>query len=387
MSRASASDAIVVTGLGSVLSAGAGRQALSEALQRGEPTVQPIEPVTGFHLPGASRLAALANHVDLTPWLSRRAARRMSQPSRYAVAAGRMAIEAATLTPEEIAQGDTAVVLGTAFGTARFAEALIDDILRRGPESASPFHFSESVANAPSAQVAIALGARGANVAVTQREASALLAVAAGAREVRLGRSRWALAGATDEINPLVHAVLGRFGALADPAPNGRETARPFAPDRSGFLAAEGSAILVLETENSALERGAEKLVRLRCAVRAFDPTAPPHDWGFGHAELVGRLRRGLERANLQPFDIDHVVSGASGARRGDQLEREILDALFAPRQVPDISTPKSIVGEFGGGALAAAVETVAATGGPRRALVSALAAGGAAAWLVLERP
>jgi 3-oxoacyl-[acyl-carrier-protein] synthase II len=305
-----------------------------------------------------------------------------------------MALEEASLSAAEVGEWGTAVVLATAFGTARFAEALIRDVLTLGPEAASPFHFSESVANAPAAQVAIAVGARGANVAVTQREAGPLLAVALGAREVQLGRSRLALVGTTDEINPLVHAILGRFRALAMPDTEGHEQGRPFDPQRDGFHAAEGATVLVLERESSARLRGVEVLARLRSSVRAFDATAPPHDWGHGAEALADRLRAQLMRGGLEAGDIDLVVSGASGSRRGDSLEIDILGHFFAPGAVPPIHTPKAVVGEYGGGALAAAILALSGEGlpsgfegRPRRLLTSALAAGGASAWLVLESP
>ena len=81
-----------------------------------------------------------------------------------------------------------AVVLATAFGALLFTEKLVHQILDEGPESAQPFYFSECVANAAAARVAIALGARGANVTITEREAGPLLALARAAQEVREGR-------------------------------------------------------------------------------------------------------------------------------------------------------------------------------------------------------
>ena len=392
MTGALARDPIVITGMGSVLSCGSGASAVSKALESGKPILSKVDNSAGFHHARAGKLAALADTVDLSPWLKPRAARRLSQPSRYAVAAARMALNHAELDFQENGIGNAAVVLGTAFGTARFAEALVRDILTRGPEAASPFHFSESVANAPAAQVAISVGAHGSNVAVTQREASPLIAVALGARELALGRSDMALVGATDEVNPLVHAILGRFGALAVPDPNGNETSRPFSPDHPGFLAAEGASILVLERLSSARARGAQVLARLPTAIRAFDATAPPWGWGSGTKALTNRLKEQLQRASILPSSIDLVVSGASGAVDGDRLEEGILGQLFLPGSPPRIETPKEVLGEFGGGALIAAVLALQETHhalnkNPKRILTSSLAAGGAAAWLVLESP
>jgi 3-oxoacyl-(acyl-carrier-protein) synthase len=143
--------------------------------------------------------------------------------------------------------------------------------------------------------------------------------------------------------------------------------------------------------------------------VRGFDPSAPAWDWGSGSGTLAATLARGLERAGIERASIGLVVSGASGARRGDRLEAEVLGALFGAAR-PPVAAPKGVTGEGGGGFLAAALlatagEGVGPTGGfaeadpelalepiraavpaaPRRTLVTALGSGGPAAWVVLD--
>jgi 3-oxoacyl-[acyl-carrier-protein] synthase II len=397
--------------VGTVLAAGAGRGAVAANLAEGRPRLLPVDTAGGFHGTRTARLAALAQQVDVSPWIAPAKARRLSWPSRHAVASAEMAIADAGLDRTTLRPRNAAVVLATAFGTARFAEQIVREILLQGPEAASPFLFSESVANAPAAQVALALDAPGANVAVAQREAGPLQAVGLAARELRRGRSSLALAGCCEEINPLVHALLGRFRALAEPDADGAEVARPFDARRNGVLAAEGATVLVLERADEAEARGARPLARLVAWENAFDPTAPSHGWGTGGASLAERLSAGLERQGIAPASIDRVVSGAGGAVAGDRLEAEVLRAIFRER-VPPVLAPKAVTGEHAGGHLVAAV--LAAAGAPawatagvttpdpalgvvphdgsplpaaRRVLVTALAAGGAASWLVLDAP
>jgi 3-oxoacyl-[acyl-carrier-protein] synthase II len=402
---------VVLTGLGTVLAPGAGREPLLAALAAAAPRLTRIDDSDGFHAPRAPRFAALAQHVDMTAWLPAAKARRMSWPSRFTVAAGEMALADARLERGALAHGEVAVAVATSFGTTRNAEQLVREILLRGPENASPALFAESVANAPAAQMAIAAGARGTNLAVTQRESGPLQAVALAARELTLGRCRVAFAGCYEEINPLVHALLGRFQALAQPEADGREVARPFDRRRSGFLAAEGATMVVLETAVEAAARGAVPLARLMACEGAFDPTAPAHGWGRGGEPLAERLLAGLARRGIAPASIDRVVSGASGSVGGDALEAAVLRRVFGGSP-PPVLAPQGATGQHAGGLLAAAA--LAASGAPawptggfaepdpalgvvphdgsplppaRRVLVSALAAGGAAAWLVLDAP
>src|SRR6185503_20252082 len=108
-------------------------------------------------------------------------------------------------------------------------------VFEQGPESASPFLFTESVANAPAAQIAIAVQAKGPNLTIVQGEAGALTAVGRGLAEVAAGRADRALVGSIQEMPSLLHALLGRFGALARPDGDGGEVARPFDRRRAGF--------------------------------------------------------------------------------------------------------------------------------------------------------
>ena len=400
---------MVITGLGVIAASGAGKEALGRALAEGVAFGATVNREAGYHRRGGSRLAALAGGVDLSPLLPAGAARRMSPPSRMAVAAARLAVRDAGLVEADPEFADTAVVAATAFGPAFYTEKLLAAILETGPETASPAIFTESVASAAASQVAIALRARGASLTVTQREAGPLVALAEGARLLRLGRARRVLVGVVEEMTPLLHAVLDRFHALARADASGEETARPFDRSRDGFRAAEGSCFVVLERAGEARARGARPLCRVAAAFSAFDPTATALDWGRGGAELAGALERGLERAGIALGAIDRVVSGASGAVAGDRLEAAVLRRLWHGGVLPPVLAPKAVVGEYSGAALAAAVLAAGglsfgATPGfrevdpelgivphdgsplapPAGVLTSALAAGGAAAWAVL---
>ena len=406
MTRAAA----VLTGLGVVGAHGMGRASLRAVLLAGRPLASEVDRSAGYHAGDSSRLAALVPSLDLARWLPPAEARRLSVPSRFAVAAARMALEDAGIASLEGRR--VAVVLATAFGALLFTEKLVRQILDEGPEAAQPFYFSECVANAAAARVAIALGARGANVTITQREAGPLLALARGAQEVREGRADLAIAGSADEMTGLLHALLDRFRGTARAVGVREEAARPFDAARNGVLAGEGASVVVIEREDDATARGARSLARVAVSGAAFDATAPVSDWGEGEAALARALRAALERAGKGVETIDRIVSSASGARRGDRLEAATLAAAWGASPLPPVVTPKAVVGEFGGGLLASAVLAVEGApfgrlsafetrdpslgvaphdGGPlaapNRVLITALAAGGAASWAVLERP
>jgi 3-oxoacyl-[acyl-carrier-protein] synthase II len=403
------SGTILITGVGTLGAWGAGADRLAEALAAGRAATSEVDRSAGYHLEESARRACLVPAGQLGSWLSPGEARRMSPPSKLAVAAARMALRCAGLPAAD--EDETAVVMATAFGPSSTTEELLKQILCASPESASPSLFMESVANAPAAQIAIAARARGPSLTICQREAGPLIAAGRAAGEVARGHACRALAGSADEMTPLLHALLDRFGALARPGADGEEAARPFDRRRDGFLAGEGATLAVLESAEGLRQRRGRALARVVGWGSAFDPTAPTTGWGRGAGTLAHGLRRSLRRAGVAPGDVDLIVSGAAGSREGDRLEALVLRAAWGEIPLPPIVAPKAVTGEYGGGLLGAAVLAAAGspfgpTAGfaaadpelgivphdgsplapPQTVLVTSLAAGGAAAWLVLGK-
>ena len=403
---------VVVTGLGVVGGFGAGEDALRAVLASGAPVTASIEDA-GLALDGHSPRSQRASVVPkdaLRPWLAPGKARRMSPASRLAVAGSVQAIEAAGLASEDVAGPETAVSLGTYFGSTSYTYKLLAQLRETGALSVSPLLFMETVANAHAGQIALMLGLEGPNYTISQREASGALAVARGVDLVRSGRAQRVIAGAADEASPIQHVVLDAYGALARPGAEGVQAARAFGREPTGVLLSEGAALWVLEDEAAARGRGANVRARVLALVRANDATATQTDWGDGAEHLGASLRARLEALDTPLDSIDRIVAGAAGARRGDALELRTLQAAFGDTPLPPIAAPKAATGAYGGGELGAALLALegadwapglwfragsdgwaepvqeAPRGPAERVLVSAVAAGGAACWIVLER-
>ncbi len=403
---------VVVSGLGVVTCFGAGHEPLLAALECQGPRLSTVEDDGGYHLPKGSRVACRVDPTDLRDWLAPRAARRMSPPSRLAVVAARIAARAAGVEPAD--DDAVEVALGTSFGPSTNTEKLLRQIHDEGPASASPMLFTESVANAPAAQVALLFGARGSNITVTQRGAGALAAVGAGVRDIALGRARTAFVGGVDELNPLLHAILDRFHVLARPKTERTPaTARPFDRHRTGAHAGEGASVLVLEDEQHASQRGVSPRVRVLGCAGAFDPSAGAATWGREPARLVRDLEERRDRFVDQLRAIDVLVTNADGSPAGDGAHAEVISHLWPGSERPVILAPQAVTGTFCGlplavGVLAAEGRSFGPTHGfrepdvehpvtpwmgaaaawevPQRVAVQCLAVGGAARWLILER-
>jgi 3-oxoacyl-[acyl-carrier-protein] synthase II len=263
---------IAITGVGVVASCGLGRERLDATFAAGEPAVVPIDRLPGLPpRPGAGpAVAALVDGAGYGEWLSAREARRMSPPSRFAVVACRQALAGAGLAPAATTDPATGVVLATAFGAPSVTQSLLDQLIGEGPEAMSPFHFMESVANAPAGQAAIRCRVGGPNLTLCQREAGPLAALGRAAAEVGARRAERMLAGAVEEITPLLYSALERFGAVAP-------VARPFDRRRRGHVPAEGATVFLVEEAAAARRRGIPPLARLVAWGECSTP--PPRRW------------------------------------------------------------------------------------------------------------
>jgi len=157
-------------------------------------------------------------------------------------------------------------------------------------------------------------------------------------------------------------------------------------------------------------EVGTTNRTHLRDFAGAFDPSASRTGWGRGVAPLSAALRRMLDRNGVARRDVGRIVSGAAGSIAGDRLDALTLRAAWDGAALPPIFVPKGVTGEYGGGFLASAILAAAghpfgpAAGfeqtdpelgvrphdgaplpGPALTLVTSLAAGGSASWLLLE--
>lgn len=417
--------AVAISGMGIVSCHGVELDAHREALSLGHCKLREVDRSAGYHRRTGSRFAALVEPDCYRTILPPLKARRMSPPSRYAVVAARLALEDAGLAGDALSSDHgeeaTAVVLGTSYGPSSYTERILRQILLESPLAASPMLFTESVANAPAAQVALGLDCKGPNITVTQREASALLAVAEGISLVRSGRVRRALVGGVEEVNPLLHAVLDRFAALAGSHGNGGkgdeegksagnrvmdEQARALDRFRHGFNVGEGAAILVLERADDLERRGGRARAWVGPYARAFDARAPVTGWSETAPGAAHRLGS-IFQSHGWTEGLSGIVSGANGSQTGDRLEAWLSRRAALSGGTERVVTPKNFLGEQGVAVLVGAllhfegIPSAVPKGfvkdnalgitphqgslPPGKYLLSAAAAGGSCCWLGLE--
>jgi 3-oxoacyl-(acyl-carrier-protein) synthase len=362
----------VVTGLGAVSSLGRDVGTFFRRLRSGDSAIRPLAPgeCPGIETEGVARIDGWSPQ----PEIAAGKARRMDRGSQFAVVASREAVRAAGF-PVEALPERLGIVLGTGSAGSGALQEFIRVLLTESPEAAPPFHFPNTIANAPASQVSLELKFLGPNVTITQKDPSALNALIYAAGCLEDGRADAMIAGGVDEWNSIYSLAMYHMRALRGPK------------QPSGVVQGEGCYVVLLETEEGAAARGARPLARFSGFGFAGSPATP---YGYApDADAAERaMRNALERAGAEPSSVDLVMLARNGRCEMDELECRVLDRLFSGR-IPATIAVKDSIGEMaaaGGAQVVAASRLLSEDGGPKRALVNSFGAGGNFISIVLER-
>jgi 3-oxoacyl-[acyl-carrier-protein] synthase II len=349
---------VVVTGLGVVSPFGVGVDPFWDGLAAGRSAIRRI---THFDPSGyPCMIGGEVPDFDPRAFMDFKEARRMSRSSQLAVAAARMAVEAAALRIDAASGEEIGALIACGTISMPDVEEAVTTLVQRGGMKISPFFIPAALPNMPSSQVAIQLGLRGHTSAISTACAAGAQAIGEAAEIVRRGDAEVMLAGGAEA--PITALSLGAFCVMRalssqfndDPA----RGSRPFDARRDGFVPGEGAAVLVLERLSSARRRGAPILAEVAgygSSSDAFHVTAPDPD-GHGAARA---MRRALQRARLDPQQVDYINAHATSTPAGDVAETKAIKQVFGEYaySVP-ISASKSMFGHLTGAA--GAVEAAA---------------------------
>jgi 3-oxoacyl-[acyl-carrier-protein] synthase II len=361
--RADPSRRAVVTGLGAVTPIGNDAKTYWANLLAG---VSGGGPITTFDTTGHDvKIACEVKDFDPNVAMDRKMARRMSRFIHFAVAAATEAIEDAridfaAMTPEQ--RDRVAVVINTGGGGM---EQVIDGaytIRDRGPGQVSPFAIPALSGSMGAAQVSMKYSLTGPVITQVAACASGVIAFQDALRLIGMGECDVVVAGGSEApLLPVSFAALANMGALSKRNDDPAGASRPFDRTRDGFVFGEGAGILVIESAQHAMERGATILAEITGAALtadAFHISAPePSGRGAGMA-----MTNAMRQAGLAPDEIDYIVAHGTSTPLNDATETRAIKRAFGDQayKVP-ISSPKSMVGHMLGAAGAASA--IAAVG------------------------
>lgn len=347
---------VVVTGLGATSPVGGDVKTTWDALLAGRSGIRRLDDDWVEQLPVkiGGRVA-----VEPTEVLERVKARRLDRASQFAMVAADEAwadsgLEGSGLEPERLA-----VSLASGIGGVTTLLANYDILLEKGARRVSPLAVPMLMPNAPAANVSLKYGARGAVHAPTSACASGNEAIAMGLDLIRLGRADVVIAGGTEAaMHPLPMAAFANMMALSKNEGDPTTVSRPWDVARDGFVLGEGSAVLILESEEHARARGAKIYATLLGAGISNDAhdIAQPDPEGRGGTRAI---QMAIREGDIDPASVVHVNAHATSTPKGDIAEGLMLHAVLGAHVDRCVVTStKSMTGHLLGGA--GALEAVA---------------------------
>ncbi|MCW2833678.1 MAG: 3-oxoacyl-ACP synthase [Nocardioides sp.] len=346
---------VVVTGLGATSPLGGDVKTTWDALLAGTSGIRHLEDDWVDQLPVkiGGRVAVEPSEV-----LERVKARRLDRSSQFAMVAADEAwadsgLEGA-IEPERLA-----VSVASGIGGVTTLLANYDTLLEKGARRVSPLAVPMLMPNAPAANISLKYGARGAVHAPTSACASGNEAIAMAIDLIRLGRADAVIAGGTEAaMHALPMAAFANMMALSKNEGDPTTVSRPWDLARDGFVLGEGSAVLILESEEHARARGA----RIYATVLGAGISNDAHDIAQPDPEGRGGTRAiqmALREGDVDPATVVHVNAHATSTPKGDIAEGLMLHAVLGSHVDRCVVTStKSMTGHLLGGA--GALEAVA---------------------------
>jgi 3-oxoacyl-[acyl-carrier-protein] synthase II len=344
---------VVVTGMGAVSPFGKGVDLLMDSLMAGKSAVAVIPELAGI---GGmrTRVAALAQNIDPKE-IPRKFRRSMSTMSVYATLACQEAIASSRVSIEDCSGGRMGISLGSTVGspiaTHEFYKAFIPE---NTIESTRATFFFQIMNHSCASNVAQILGITGRMLALSSACSTGNQAIGFGYEMIAFGKQDLMLCGGADEFHPLTAATFDIVNA-GSTSYNDRPhmTPRPFDVNRDGVVCAEGAGVVLLESMDSALRRGATILAE----VIGFATISDPENIADPHADSIEScMRAALADAGINPENVDYVNAHATGTIQGDVAESEAIKRVF--RDNVPVSSLKGHLGHTM--AASGALETIA---------------------------
>lgn len=350
---------IVVTGMGLVTPLGTGVEAVWQRLLQGRSGIVQLPEETVADLPGkvGGLVPLLADDpeagFDADLAAPPKEQKKMDRFILFALAAAQQAVAQAGWAPSTDEERErTATIIGSGIGGFVTIADAVRTTDTRGPRRLSPFTIPAFLVNLAAGHVSIQHGFKGPLGAPVTACAAGVQAIGDAARMILAGEADVAICGGAEACVDRV--ALGGFAAARALSSGFNETpekaSRPFDRDRDGFVMGEGAGIVVIETLEHALARGAAPIVELvgyGTSADAYHLTAGPEDGSGARRAMQAAIRQ----AGIKPSDIQHLNAHATSTPVGDKGEMAAIKTVFGDQNGVAVTSTKSATGHLLGAA------------------------------------
>jgi beta-ketoacyl-acyl-carrier-protein synthase II len=348
---------VVITGMGALTALGLSVEETWSGLVAGRSGIAEITQFDASFLP--IRIAGEIKGFDPRDYIPFKEARRMSRASQLALAAGTQAMADAGLGDRVPDPEGSGIIMGTGIGGFDEGLKAWETFQDKGLRRVNPFTAMALLCNLPAHHVSTQFQCQAYNSTVVTACAAGTQAIGEAAEIIRRGDANLMLAGGVEGmVHPVTIGAFTVMRVLASDNEHPEQACKPFDARRDGFVSAEGTAIMVLERLDKALDRGA----RIYAEVQGFSANSDAFHAAIPDPDGAGAIRVmtwALQNAGASPTDIHYINAHGPGTVVGDPSETKAIKAVFGDHayNVP-VSSTKSMVGHALGGA--GAIEALA---------------------------
>eukprot|EP01018_Ginkgo_biloba_P021079 Gb_06837 [translate_table: standard] len=342
---------VVITGMGMVSALGNDVDTFYDNLLAGQSGIGPIDRFDASSFP--VRFAGQIHDFFPAEYIDAKINRRLDDCWRYCLFSGKQALENANLGPKElekINRSHVGAVIGTGVGATTIFSDGVEALTKKGYNRMNPF-FLYTISNTGSALLAIEGGLMGPNYSISTACASANHSIYSAANHILKGEADIMLAGGTEAaITPVVLGGFIACRALSQRNDDPHTASRPWDTKRDGFVMGEGAGVLVMESMEHAMKRGAPIIVEYlggSVTCDAYHITDPRSD-GLGVATCI---MKSLENARVSQEEVNYINAHATSTLAGDLAEVNAINKVFKDTSEIKMNGTKSMIGHCLGAA------------------------------------
>lgn len=341
---------VVVTGLGLVTPLGTGVEASWKAAIEGKSGIGNIIQFDASQFP--VRIAGEVKDFDPALYIEAKEIKKMDRFIHFAMAAATMAVEDSGLKITDENAERVGVIIGAGMGGLPAIEHYHKAYLEKGYKRISPFFIPMLIINLASGNVSIKFGAKGPNSAAVTACATGSHSIGDSFKIIQRGDADIMIAGGTESvITPLGVGGFAVMKALSTRNDEPERASRPFDAERDGFVMGEGSGVIILESLDRALKRGAKiyaEIIGYGMSSDAYHITTPAPE-GEGAARC---MKASLKDAGIEPQKVNYINAHGTSTKYGDELETAAIKTVFGEHAYKlCVSSTKSMTGHLLGAA------------------------------------
>ena len=341
---------VVVTGLGTINPLG---NKVSDSWEKLLNGVSGIDHITSFdteNLPVT--FAGEVKNFDANEYMGKQHARKLDRSAHLSIFATEQALKDAGVDTETRLGSNVGIVFGTGIGGIGATEDAVRVFDSRGPSRINPLAITQLMPNSSTGQVAIKFGIEGPSLTITTACAASANAVGEAKNLIENGIVDMVVAGGTESgTTPMTIAAFAQIRALSTKNDIPAEACSPFDKNRDGFVMAEGSTVLIMESEESANSRNA----KIYGYVDGYGATTDAHHItapAEGGAGALRAMELALKDAGIKKNKIEYINAHGTSTPANDKNETLAIKELFAEHAYDlQISSSKSMTGHLLGGA------------------------------------